>query len=198
MSRRRPAILGSRRGCPRSVVGDGRSTGLVQRELVLRGALVWNLLLAWIPFALAIYVDDGRRRGGRGPLLWGRGGALAVFFPNAPYIVTDFSGRRWVPRWTSARPDLVRRRPRGGGRWCGLMLGFISLYLMQAVVPVGRRLKAWAFVIGVLAVSSFGIYLGRFQRWEVVGTFFTSARMRRDNASGRTSHTRTTIRRPWR
>jgi len=46
------------------------------------------------------------------------------------------------------------------------MLGFISLYLMQAVVrrSIGT-VKAWLFVLGVLAVSSFGIYLGRFQRW---------------------------------
>src|ERR687888_455474 len=52
--------------------------------------LAWNLVLAWIPFLLALAVYDGHRR--RAPrtflvplsLLW------LVFFPNAPYILTDF------------------------------------------------------------------------------------------------------------
>jgi len=161
MSRRRLAILGSLAGLSALVVA------MVAVRVSYSGnsyyeALVWNLLLAWIPFALAIYVYDGRRRGGRGPLLWAAGVLWLVFFPNAPYIVTDF---KWLRDWTGAPIwyDVVLV---AAAAWCGLMLGFISLYLMQAVVrrSVGT-LKAWAFVIGVLAVSSFGIYLGRFQRW---------------------------------
>ena len=45
-------------------------------------------------------------------------------------------------------------------------LGLTSLFLIHAVA---RRLlgasNAWALVVGVLTVSSFGIYLGRVQRW---------------------------------
>ena len=125
-------------------------------------SLVWNLLLAWIPFALAIYVYDSRRRGVRGPLLWALGALWLVFFPNAPYIVTDF---KYLRDWTGAPIwyDVVLV---AAAAWCGLMLGFISLYLMQSVVrrSVGA-VKAWVFVLAVLAASSFGIYLGRFQRW---------------------------------
>jgi uncharacterized membrane protein len=125
-------------------------------------SLVWNLLLAWIPFALAIYVYDSHRRGARGPVLWALGALWLVFFPNAPYIVTDF---KWLRDWTGAPIwyDVVLV---ASAAWCGLMLGFISLYLMQSVVrrSVGA-VKAWVFVLAVLAASSFGIYLGRFQRW---------------------------------
>jgi uncharacterized membrane protein len=125
-------------------------------------SLVWNLLLAWIPFALAIYVYDSHRRGARGPVLWALGALWLVFFPNAPYIVTDF---KWLRDWTGAPIwyDVVLV---ASAAWCGLMLGFISLYLMQSVVrrSVGAA-KAWVFVLAVLAASSFGIYLGRFQRW---------------------------------
>jgi uncharacterized membrane protein len=50
--------------------------------------------------------------------------------------------------------------------WTGLLLGLTSLFLMHAVA---RRLigtvTAWAIVVGVIASSSFGIYLGRVQRW---------------------------------
>ena len=161
MSRRRLAILGSLAGLSALVVA------MVAVRVSYSGnsyyeALVWNLLLAWIPFALAVYVYDGRRRGVRGPLLWAAGVLWLVFFPNAPYIVTDFKWLResiGAPIWY----DVVLV---ASAAWCGLMLGFISLYLMQAVVrrSIGT-VKAWLFVLGVLAVSSFGIYLGRFQRW---------------------------------
>jgi uncharacterized membrane protein len=50
--------------------------------------------------------------------------------------------------------------------WTALVLGFVSLYLMQMV---GRRVVgaawAWAGVIGALALASFGVYLGRFVRF---------------------------------
>src|SRR4051794_26818533 len=52
--------------------------------------LVWNLFLAWIPFVLALALYDGRRRGWGGGRLLALGVAWLAFFPNAPYIVTDF------------------------------------------------------------------------------------------------------------
>jgi uncharacterized membrane protein len=166
MSDRRLAILASLAGL----------SGLVVAMVAVRvaysgsshyGALVWNLVLAWIPFAFALYVYDGYRRGrARTHLLLG-GAFWLLFFPNAPYIVTDFKHLR---TWTGAPIwyDVVLV---SAGAWAGLLLGFISLYLMQAVV---RRalgaLNAWLFVLAVLFLSSFGIYLGRFQRsnsWDV-------------------------------
>ena len=54
----------------------------------------------------------------------------------------------------------------------GLILGFLSLFLVQGVV---RRLYgmaiSWVFVSGVVGLSAFGIYLGRFLRfnsWDVI------------------------------
>jgi uncharacterized membrane protein len=50
--------------------------------------------------------------------------------------------------------------------WTGLLLGFLSLYLVQSVVRdlAGPRV-AWIAAIGVLGLASFGIYLGRVLRW---------------------------------
>jgi uncharacterized membrane protein len=132
------------------------------------GALIWNLFLAWIPLALALVVYDGFRRGAaRFPLI--AGAALwLIFFPNAPYIVTDF---KWLTV-SSGAPIWYDVVLISAGAWAGLLLGFISLYLMQAVM---RRalgaLNAWLFVLAALVLSSFGIYLGRFQRsnsWDVL------------------------------
>jgi len=54
----------------------------------------------------------------------------------------------------------------------GLVLGFVSLYLMQSVVErMFGRPASWLFVAAVATLSGFGIYLGRFLRfnsWDVV------------------------------
>jgi uncharacterized membrane protein len=124
--------------------------------------LVWNLFLAWVPFALAVAVYDGVRRGvssaalAMGVFLW------LLFFPNAPYIVTDF---HHLEEWAGA-PEWFDVVVMTAFAWTGLLLGLLSLYLIHAVArrAVGA-VNAWALVLAVLALSSFGIYLGRFERW---------------------------------
>ena len=124
--------------------------------------LVWNLFLAWVPFALALLVYDGFRRGVGRSWLVGGGLLWLLFFPNAPYIVTDF---KHLEAWQGA-PVWFDVVVLSTFAWAGLLLGFISLYLMQAVgTRLVGALNAWFFVVGVLALSSFGIYLGRFERW---------------------------------
>src|SRR5438132_12590451 len=53
--------------------------------------LVWNLFLAWIPTVSALFVYNLRRRKTRVLTLLMPAGALLwlVFFPNAPYLLTD-------------------------------------------------------------------------------------------------------------
>ena len=54
----------------------------------------------------------------------------------------------------------------------GLLLWFVSLYLMQGLVARRYGARAgWGFVTLMAALTSFGIYLGRFHRfnsWDVV------------------------------
>jgi uncharacterized membrane protein len=124
--------------------------------------LYWNLVLAWVPLGIALLVYDASRRNASALTLLGGGAVWLLFFPNAPYIVTDLTHLRTfdgAPIWF----DTVLAC---AAAWNGLALGFISLYLMQSVVR--RRfgpLNGWFFALAVLAVSSFGIYLGRFERW---------------------------------
>jgi uncharacterized membrane protein len=53
----------------------------------------------------------------------------------------------------------------------GSVLGFMSLYLMQSVVArMFGRVASWLFVAGAAGLSSLGVYLGRFMRfnsWDV-------------------------------
>ena len=58
--------------------------------------LVWNLVLAWIPFLLALVLYDGARRGASTRRLLGLGFLWLLFLPNAPYIVTD---AKWLDEY---------------------------------------------------------------------------------------------------
>ena len=124
--------------------------------------LVWNLILAWIPLGLALVVYDGYRRGSGllrlapALVLW------LLFLPNAPYIVTDFvhlSADTQASLWL----DGVEL---SAFAWTGMLLGFVSLYLVHAVLRnrLGE-LAGWGAVMGVLALASVGVYLGRVKRW---------------------------------
>ena len=124
--------------------------------------LLWNLFLAWIPLLLALAIYDGYRR--RGAAV--RQLALAVlwllFLPNAPYIFTDFihlSPASSTPLWLDGAIL-------SAFAWTGVLLGFVSLYLVHAVARhrYGHRI-GWAGALGVLALTSAGVCLGRFLRW---------------------------------
>ena len=126
------------------------------------GGLIWNLFLAWIPFVLSIVLYDRHRAGARPLSLVPLAALWLLFLPNAPYIVTDFKhlvASPVVPLWVDV---VVLAAP----AWTGMLLGFLSLYLVQAVVRqlAGPRV-AWLAAVAVLGLSSFGIYLGRVLRW---------------------------------
>jgi uncharacterized membrane protein len=124
--------------------------------------IAWNLFLAWIPFALALLVYERARSGLSTPVLAGACLLWLVFLPNAPYLVTDL---KYVGSHGGV-PVLYDVLLLSAAAWAGLLLGLVSLFLMH---EVWRRLfgvvQAWALVVGALGLSSFGIYLGRVQRW---------------------------------
>src|SRR5690242_8692497 len=67
--------------------------------------LAWNLLLAWIPLVVALWVYDAFRRDGRRPALVPAIVLWLLFLPNAPYVVTDFVHLREIhgaPVWFDA------------------------------------------------------------------------------------------------
>ncbi len=125
--------------------------------------LPYNLALAYIPWLLSI--SCGAAKAERRWLflpLW------LLFFPNAPYLVTDFvhlRSRPPVPVWYDVGMLTAFA-------WAGLLLAVTSLSAMHSRVEraLGRG-WGWAFVALVSGLSGFGIYLGRFLRknsWDVL------------------------------
>jgi uncharacterized membrane protein len=146
------------------------------------GELVWNLFLAWIPFVLALVVYDGYRRGAARWQLLAGSALWLLFLPNAPYILTDAKHLRIssdsMPIWY----DVVLV---SAAAFAGLVLGFLSLYMIQAVVRrLAGAVSAWLFALGVLGLSSFGVYLGRFHRWNSWDLFTQPGALLGDIGSG--------------
>ncbi|PWU15826.1 MAG: hypothetical protein C5B50_14700 [Verrucomicrobia bacterium] len=131
--------------------------------------LVWNLFLAWMPLAFALLAyDEYRQCGARKWRFWAVGAAWLLFFPNAPYIFTDvihlttgYFHYFWVDLTLIMLSAVT-----------GLVLGFLSLFLMQSlVIEIAGRLASWGFIVVVASLSAIGIYLGRFLRfnsWDVL------------------------------
>jgi uncharacterized membrane protein len=126
--------------------------------------LIFNLGLAWIPFIAAALAYITRRNRFTFFLLmpfctlvW------LIFFPNALYLLTDFqhlaSGGGNAPIWF----DVILLI---WFAWTGLLLGIASLYLIQEIITdLFSPFLGWIFAIGVTSLSSVGVYLGRFLRW---------------------------------
>lgn len=129
--------------------------------------LLWNLALAWVPFVAALALDDVRATPLRLqlPLL----GLWLVFFPNAPYLVTDLihiDPANHTAIGILGDAALVSVAP------AGLALGFSSLALVERSVRerFGSR-TALAVSVLSLAAASLGIYLGRVVRlnsWDLL------------------------------
>ena len=129
---------------------------------LMYGFLCWNLFLAWIPWLAGQAFRASSRR--RAPVIRQLGwfALWLLFLPNAPYIATDLlhlTARPPVPLWY----DLALLLSCAG---TGVLLGYVSLLDVQmAVEERFGRVAGWSVATGSLFLSGFGIYLGRFRRW---------------------------------
>lgn len=128
--------------------------------------MAWNLLLALMPWALAVWVFREGRPIGKPSLV------LAVmciaFLPNAAYLLTDIVH---LPRHVRAEPSdaivLVGVIPLFGGF---MAVGF-AVYLDTVrriaawVCSVGWTGRTWPIAISLHAASTVAIYLGRVHRF---------------------------------
>ncbi len=140
--------------------------GSWQEFVWARGAtyvfILWNLFLAWAPYVSALQAERLQRVGAS---WWPMGFWLCVwlaFLPNAPYIITDLQHLRPlapIPFWF----DIVLLFASAG---TGLLLGLLSLYevhhILRRILP---ELWSWALLLLAMGLSGFGVWLGRFQRW---------------------------------
>lgn len=135
--------------------------------------LTWNLFLAFFPLGVVLVLRDLRSAGGPAPAYrsprflnrWLLGAGLAIwlaFLPNAPYIITDLFHLKEV------QPSLL---------WfdtimlflfalTGLLAGLYSTLVVHRMLrPLAGSWLTWVLVLSSQVLAGFGIYLGRFGRW---------------------------------
>lgn len=133
--------------------------------------LIWNLFLAFVPYAISRFAIR------RPQLLHNNWKFIAVFIswllfiPNSFYIITDLFhlGIRSVPLWFDLALIL-------SFAWNGLLLGILSMRQMEKMMEMKFNIaNEWLFVYPMMLLNAFGVYVGRYLRfnsWDVFSNPF--------------------------
>lgn len=128
--------------------------------------LVWNIFLAIIPYTITIYLSSKPRINKFKLGIWFLG--WLAFLPNAPYIITDLIHLRFGNHpllWLDILVVL-------SFALAGLLLFYLSLLDMQKIMTTKfSNIPTRTITFGILFLCGFGVYLGRFLRynsWEII------------------------------
>lgn len=131
---------------------------------------IWNTFLGIVPFLCSRKLIVQARMGLKSILLIS---SWLLFFPNAPYLVTDlfhFTATGGSPAWF----DMILVT---SASWNGLALGIISLLQVEYFLKGHFREKQVRMISCLfILLCGYGIYLGRFLRfnsWDVVTNPFS-------------------------
>lgn len=125
--------------------------------------LSWNIFLGLLPLAVSGLLVSYAARPKAHILVLVFGGLVwLALFPNAPYLLTDFMHVRdggTVFLWYNILMFFA-------AAWACLLAGFYSLEQIQTLLrKYMTQVQTWIILVGIFAISSFGIYIGRFLRW---------------------------------
>jgi uncharacterized membrane protein len=125
--------------------------------------LVWNLFLAYIPYAISTLAtmrpNWSRRLKLIAAFIW------LLFLPNAFYILTDLY--HLYDRRHPAVPEWFDLAMIFSCAWNGLLLGILSLRQMEKLFNLP--------VYPIMALNALGIYVGRYLRynsWDILSNPF--------------------------
>lgn len=140
------------------------------------GFLLWNLVLSAVPLVVSDYLlqtDGGKSKVLALSAIW------LLFLPNAPYILTDFLHFRHLTQTMPAWFDLLLL---ASYSISGMLFGLLSMRQMQSVWSKNfGRISNWLVPFSAI-LSGFGIYLGRFERYNSWDVFSDPFRLMVDAA----------------
>lgn len=136
---------------------------MYKTDTIIYGFLVWNLFLAWIPFVVSSILVKLEDKFNSKVFNFSMFFIWLLFFPNSPYILTDIIHlvdiRDHVPIWYDLMLIL-------SFAWSGLLVGLVSLSQIHKIL--NKKMKSfnsWLIIFLSIFLCSFGVYLGRYQRW---------------------------------
>lgn len=162
------------------LASSGFSCLLLPGRMIATGSLEyiflpWNLFLAFVPYCITLWMTrnvsilENRMKLIMALSVW------LLFIPNSFYIVTDlfhFARIRTAPKWF----DLLLIF---SFAWNGILFGILSLRRVETIIVLLRGKQFSVFIVfGVMWLCAFGIYIGRFLRynsWDVITDPFSLA-----------------------
>jgi uncharacterized membrane protein len=126
------------------------------------GFLIWNLFLAAIPYCISSALSKTVWLKKQTLVLLFILGIWLLFLPNAPYIITDLMHlRHSLSSLPWLDPFMLFAFAMNG-----LILGLLSMHQVYQILIDKWNIKiAKRLLFIVVFLCGFGIYLGRFQRW---------------------------------
>ena len=121
--------------------------------------LIWNLLLALIPFFISRWTKVLETNNLSYMVAFA---GWMLFLPNAPYIITDFIHLEYSSQETFMIDFVLI----GVFALVGLILATLSIqHILESLQSKMSPARSWLIIMGVILLSGIGIYLGRFIRW---------------------------------
>lgn len=138
---------------------------VVITQTLIYSFFIWNIILAAVPYYISSKLKYQKRFTPKAftlLFLW------LLFYPNAPYIITDlfhYTQRSPVPYWY----DLLICV---SAVWIGLILGLNSLLQVEHFLNLHLKpLSVKGFTLFSFILCGYGIYLGRYLRfnsWDII------------------------------
>lgn len=145
--------------------------------------MIWNVFLSLIPLFLAEILKKDMKFNGKKIkksltfVFW------LLFFPNAPYMVTDFihiSNQIFFIKTNMYAPTMYSLNINpwlklihiAGGEALATAAGMLSLYIIHSLLAEKKgNIFAWSILIVICLLSGYAIYVGRFLRfnsWDIL------------------------------
>ncbi len=150
---------------------------IFHRYIPLANDYIWNIFLALLPLLCALLIDFlfYKKENQFFSLLIGI--IWLILFPNSPYMVTDLAHLNLYH--VSYGLDISTFHSAWFGVLfatfsiiTGVLMGMLSFYLVSQIIRKKfGTITAWIFSMIVSLLSGFGVFLGRFPRfnsWDII------------------------------
>lgn len=136
-------------------------------QSIFLGFLLWNLFLAAIPWLLTYFILKRKKLKSLSFILLTA--LVILFLPNAAYILTDLFHLRLsmsaMPIWYDTLTILM-------AALSGLLFFYLVVFDLRNIwMQKNRTVSAELFIAIIMFSSSFGIYIGRYLRfnsWDII------------------------------
>lgn len=162
------------------LLSSGFSCLLLAGRITVTGELTylflpWNLFLAFIPYSITQWMSRKVSLVENKFRFYALLAAWLLFIPNSFYIITDLFHLTHIdsaPKWYDVLMIF-------SFAWNGLLFGIISLRRAELLLSLqsGKTVSV-LFIAAVMWLSAFGIYIGRFLRfnsWDIITNPFSLA-----------------------